>query len=99
MLHPLNYHYKCTDLAFVPFFLETFSPYAHFPCMEKKLDTFENPPTSKARLPNWMFWGAVIIGATLATMLIFAIADGEQTTPVEDSPFRNAPEEVLSPNE
>ncbi|MEL7253962.1 MAG: hypothetical protein AAGL23_07285 [Pseudomonadota bacterium] len=48
-------------------------------------------------LPRWMRLVAVAGGILLISTLVIALSDGADRTPIEQSPYRNAPEEVLSP--
>ncbi|MEM1386431.1 MAG: hypothetical protein AAF626_09630 [Pseudomonadota bacterium] len=62
--------------------------------------TDENADLSgrSVRLPNWMFWAAITSAGVLIVMLVIALADGRDNTDTEQSPFRNAPTSVLSPD-
>ncbi|MEO0771938.1 MAG: hypothetical protein AAFZ04_02020 [Pseudomonadota bacterium] len=48
-------------------------------------------------MPRWMRLVAVAGGILLISTFVIALSDGADRTPIEQSPYRNAPEEVLSP--
>ena len=52
----------------------------------------------RGELSNWTFYGGIVAAAVVVIGLVIAVADGSQTTPEEQSPFRTVPEEVLSPD-
>ncbi|SFR05138.1 hypothetical protein [Poseidonocella sedimentorum] len=52
----------------------------------------------RAMLPSWMFWGGIAALIAAIVLVIIALSTGAEQTGIEESPFRNVPEPVLSPD-
>ncbi|MEL6646626.1 MAG: hypothetical protein AAFY35_13730 [Pseudomonadota bacterium] len=67
--------------------------------MRQKSKNQHDAAVENVLLPRWMRVAAFLGAVTVAGVVLIALSDGADQTPIEQSPYRSVPQEVLEPGE
>lgn len=84
---------------FVPFYLGTLTPVGRLFNMTHTPQNPHKEALDNVLLPRWMRITAILSVVVVAGIVLVALSTGAEQTPIEQSPYRSAPEEVLSPGQ